>query len=133
MNVKVVTVELGKFLKKEDRDYEDCKAVYDHKHSYKNKRLWYVPSLFEAKEIIKEYVNKNKNCYGIASNGYIQDTDLEDPDEFFIIDLNRVYKTPVYGENFAAEDVLYSMANFGSKKEPKIEIDFIKIPKRRTT
>ena len=28
MNVKVVTVELGKFLKKEDRDYEEHSARY---------------------------------------------------------------------------------------------------------
>ena len=102
----VYLVDVGVLYTDKDEETESYFSVYDHQYGYYDENQFYVLDKNKAINFVNNYVNNGVDMtYGIVSKTEI----AMDIDEEEIEDLN------VEGEDYLADDVVYSIAKINNK------------------
>ena len=99
----VFLLDCGVLLDENDAEFENYNMVYDKKHGYYDEEQSYIASKGDAIAYAQQYVTDGGDgTYAVVSETWLS-KDCE-PTE-----------TPVEGEVYLAQDIVYSVKNVGGK------------------
>lgn len=106
MAKKAYLIDVGILLDSSDKEVDAYNTVYDKKHGYYDENQYYKAYLQQAIREANAYVNAGVDqTYAVVSKTMVPDySKLED--------------TPVEGESYNLENVVYSVAKLNGKVVP---------------